>query len=145
MMAGLFDIGGNFKPRFVAGVEATRFIEPHDCEEIDSWRVVIEHTPSLYDWCHDVHAGIIERHKTINKPVRRTELWGAVLGTEKDNSWPGTAADQVAVESDSQSTTPALNNQSLSDAQPRKAGTRSASAQNQVQMCRFDAAIKAGI
>lgn len=291
-MAGLFDIGGNFKPRLVAGVEATRFIEPHGCEEIDEWRVkysnaeklakdvgacsegfrafcildgkfifgdfiealivqnnwevedltistlsmsqdnvdslanlihgnyvkslniivshyyfaterhasglipylydklyvnnvlqvavasvhtkiamirtacgkkitihgsanlrtssnieqiVIEHTPSLYDWCHDVHAGIIDKHKTINKPVRRTELWSAVLGTEEGNSWPVTAADQAAVESDLQSTTPALSNQSLSDAQPRKAGTRNASAQNQVQMCRFDAAIKAGI
>lgn len=237
-MAGLFDIGGKFKPRNVAGVENARFIEPRDCEEIDEWRVkysnaeklakdigacdqgfrafcildgkfifgdlieamivrnnwevedltistlsmsqdnvdslanlingdyvkslnlivshyyfanerhsaglmpylyeqldvrdvlqvavasvhtkicmihtacgkkitihgsanlrtssnieqiVIEHSQSLYDWCHAVHAGIIDRHKTINKPVRRTELWSAVLGTDEDNTWP---ADQ---------------------------------------------------
>jgi hypothetical protein len=38
-MADLFKLGGAFKPRNVAGVKASRFIEPHDCEEIDEWRV----------------------------------------------------------------------------------------------------------
>jgi len=51
-------------------------------------QIVIEHSPSLYDWCHAVHSGIIERHKTINKPVRRTELWGAVLGNDQSDAWP---------------------------------------------------------
>ena len=36
---GLFDIGGKLKPRHVAGVKSSRFIEPHDCEEIADWRV----------------------------------------------------------------------------------------------------------
>jgi hypothetical protein len=36
---GLFDVGGKFKPRNVAGVQSSRFIEPHDCEEIAEWRV----------------------------------------------------------------------------------------------------------
>jgi hypothetical protein len=244
---GLFDVGGKFKPRNVAGVKSTRFIEPHDCEEIDEWRVkyanaeklaadvgdlpvnfrafcildgkfifgdfiealvvknnwacddltistlsmsqdnvdslanlvngnyvkslniivshyyfanerhadglmpylyekldvrdvlqlavasvhtkiamirtacgkkitihgsanlrtssnieqiVIEHSPGLYDWCHEVHAGIIERHKTINKPVRRTQLWSSVLGNDESDTppWP---ADQTATEKNS--------------------------------------------
>ena len=259
MMAGLFDIGGKFKPRNVAGVENARFIEPHDCEEIDEWRVkysnaerlakdigacnegfrafcilggkfifgdlieamivqnnwyvddltistlsmsqdnvdslanlingdyvkslniilshyyfanerhaaglmpylyeqldvkdvlqvavasvhtkicmirtacgnkitihgsanlrtssnieqiVIEHSPSLYDWCHAVHAGIIERHKTINKPVRRTQLWGAVLATDEDNTWP---ADQNQSGASSQNTTQESAKQSQAD------------------------------
>lgn len=42
-------------------------------------QIVVEHSPDLYNFCHDVHASIIERHKTINKPVRRTQLWQAVL------------------------------------------------------------------
>ena len=46
-MAGLFDIGGKFKPRNVAGVENTRFIEPHDCEEIDEWRVKYSNAETL--------------------------------------------------------------------------------------------------
>ena len=29
---GLFDVGGKFKPRNVAGVKSSRFIEPHDIE-----------------------------------------------------------------------------------------------------------------
>ena len=38
-MADLFKISSSFKPRHVAGVNSTRFIEPHDCEEIDAFRV----------------------------------------------------------------------------------------------------------
>ena len=224
---GLFDVGGKFKPRNVAGVKNTRFIEPHDCEEIDEWRVkydnavklahdigplplnfrafilldgkfifgdflealivnndwvceeltvstlsmsqdnidslknlvkggylkslniiishyyfateraglmpymydqldiddklqvavasvhtkiamirtvcgkkiiihgsanlrtssnieqiVVEHTPSLFDFCAEVHHSIIDKHKTINKPVRRNALWQAVLAEQ---------------------------------------------------------------
>lgn len=43
-------------------------------------QIVIEHTPGLFDFCAEIHHGIIEAHKTINKPVRRTALWAAVLG-----------------------------------------------------------------
>lgn len=43
-------------------------------------QIVIEHSPTLFDFCADVHHNIIEAHKTINKPVRRTALWAAVLG-----------------------------------------------------------------
>lgn len=234
---GLFDVGGKFKPRNVAGVKSSRFIEPHDCEEIDEWRVkyanaaklaqdigdlplnfrafvildgkfifgdfiealivlnnwlceeltistlsmsqdnvdslanlvkggylkelnlivshyyfaneraglmpylydkldhgdvlqlavasvhtkiamirtacgkkitihgsanlrtssnieqiVIENTPSLFDFCAEVHHGIIEAHKTINKPVRRTALWSAVLG---DGQWQQDQAERA--------------------------------------------------
>lgn len=235
---GLFDVGGKFKPRNVAGVKTSRFIEPHDCEEIDEWRVkyanaekladdigplpmdfrafvildgkfifgdfiealivknnwvceeltistlsmseenvdslenlvkggflkqlnlivshyyfanerqnlmpyiydrldvddilqvavasvhtkiamirtvcgkkitihgsanlrtssnieqiVIEHSPKLFDFCAEVHHSIIEKHKTINKPVRRTALWAAVLGEDQPtNAATNTAA-----------------------------------------------------
>lgn len=44
---GLFDIGGKFKPRHVAGVEQSRFIEPHDCEEIDEFRVKYDNAEKL--------------------------------------------------------------------------------------------------
>jgi hypothetical protein len=47
-------------------------------------QIVIEHSPGLFDFAADVHHNIIERHKTINKPVRRNDLWAAVLGVEKD-------------------------------------------------------------
>jgi hypothetical protein len=43
-------------------------------------QIVIEHSPGLFDFCAQVHHSIIEAHKTINKPVRRTALWAAVLG-----------------------------------------------------------------
>lgn len=241
---GLFDVGGKFKPRNVAGVKNSRFIEPHDCEEVDEWRVkyrnaekladdigslplnfrafvildgmfvfgdfiealivknnweceeltistlsvsrenidslknlidgdyvknlnvivshyyfateraglmpymmdmldvddkfqlavasvhtkiamirttcgkkitihgsanlrtssnieqiVIEHTPPLFDFSAEIHHSIIDKHKTINKPVRRNALWSAVLGADapaelpKETAWQ---ADQVA-------------------------------------------------
>jgi hypothetical protein len=35
----LFDIAGSFKPRHVAGIKNSRFIEPHGCEEIDESRL----------------------------------------------------------------------------------------------------------
>lgn len=236
-MSALFNIGGKFKPRNVAGVGATRFVEPHDCEEIDEWRVkyanaekladavgplpegfrafvildgkfifgdfiealivknnwlcqeltistlsmsqdnvdslenlisggylqqlnlivshyyfanerhglmpylyehldvdevlqvavasvhtkiamirtrcgkkitihgsanlrtssnieqiVIEHSPTLFDFCAQVHHAIIDRHKTINKAVRRTDLWSAVL--EGAGQWQQDQAEQ---------------------------------------------------
>ncbi len=40
---------------------------------------MLEHTPSLFDFCAEIHHRIIETHKTINKPVRRVALWQAVL------------------------------------------------------------------
>lgn len=43
-------------------------------------QIVIENSPTLFQFCAEVHHGIIETHKTINKPVRRTALWNAVLG-----------------------------------------------------------------
>ena len=47
-------------------------------------QIVVEHSPSLFDFAAEVHHNIIEMHKTINKPVRRNDLWAAVLGVEKD-------------------------------------------------------------
>lgn len=44
---GLFDVGGKFKPRNVAGVASARFIEPHGCEEIDEWRVKYSNAEKL--------------------------------------------------------------------------------------------------
>lgn len=43
-------------------------------------QIAIEHLPELFDDWADVHHQIIERHKTINKAVRRTQLWSSVLG-----------------------------------------------------------------
>lgn len=45
-------------------------------------QIVIEHSPSLFDFCAEIHHNIIEMHKTINKPVRRNALWAAVLGND---------------------------------------------------------------
>lgn len=42
-------------------------------------QIVIEHSPKLFDFCAEVHHSIIDKHKTINKAVRRTALWDAVL------------------------------------------------------------------
>ena len=63
-------------------------------------QIVVENSPGLFDFCSKVHHDIIEAHKTIRKPVRRTALWSAVLGGE---SCP---ADQTEAgsQSDSQST-----------------------------------------
>ena len=47
-------------------------------------QLVIENSPGLYDFCYDVHAAIIDKHKTINKAVRRTNLWSAVLAAGSD-------------------------------------------------------------
>lgn len=44
---GLFDVGHKFKPRFVAGVKNSRFIEPHDCEEIDESRIKYSNAEKL--------------------------------------------------------------------------------------------------
>lgn len=51
-------------------------------------QIVIEHSPGLFDFCSEVHHGIIEAHKTINKPVRRTALWAAVLGSDTPSVGP---------------------------------------------------------
>lgn len=55
-------------------------------------QIVIEHTPSLFDFCAEVHHSIIEKHKTINKPVRRTALWAAVLGQDDPQAVPSMKA-----------------------------------------------------
>lgn len=49
-------------------------------------QIVVEHTPSLFDFCAEVHHGIIEKHQTINKPVRRVALWSAILGDGDGNA-----------------------------------------------------------
>lgn len=59
-------------------------------------QIVIEHTPSLFDFCAEVHHGIIKAHATINKAVRRTALWSAVLGEEQ---WQAEASDSAATTS----------------------------------------------
>lgn len=48
-------------------------------------QIVIEQCQDLYDFCYDIHASIIEMHKTINKPVRSKKLWQAVLAGEEKN------------------------------------------------------------
>lgn len=55
-------------------------------------QIVIENSPALYDFCADAHHRIIDTHKTINKPVRRTALWRAVLGEADDPAAPVNAA-----------------------------------------------------
>lgn len=55
-------------------------------------QIVIEHTPSLFDFCAEVHHSIINTHKTINKAVRRNALWAAVLGEGEAASLPNIAA-----------------------------------------------------
>lgn len=49
-------------------------------------QIVIEHSPDLFDFCANVHHNIIEMHKTINKPLRRTALWQTVLAEQPLNS-----------------------------------------------------------
>ena len=39
----------------------------------------------MYEFSYGIHAAIIEKHKTINKPVRRSALWQAVLTAEEKN------------------------------------------------------------
>lgn len=51
-------------------------------------QIVIENNPGLFDFCAEVHHGIIEAHKTINKPVRRVALWAAVLGEDQPDAIP---------------------------------------------------------
>jgi hypothetical protein len=45
----LFDIAGSFKPRHVAGIKNSRFIEPHGCEEIDESRLKYANAEKLAD------------------------------------------------------------------------------------------------
>lgn len=45
----LFDIAGAFKPRHVAGVKNSRFIEPHGCEDIDESRLKYANAEKLAD------------------------------------------------------------------------------------------------
>jgi hypothetical protein len=76
-MADIFKLGGSFKPRNVAGVKAN-LRTSGNIEQI-----VVEHSPELFDFCAEVHHSIIETHKTINKAVRRADLWGAVLAQDE--------------------------------------------------------------
>ena len=68
-------------------------------ENRDSWQrqlrsssnieqIVIEHSPAPYDFAHGMHAEIAEKHKTINKAVRRTDLWSAVLAGGEETPLP---------------------------------------------------------
>ena len=47
----LFDIAGSFKPRHVAGVKNSRFIEPHGCEDMDESRIKYANAEKL---AHDI-------------------------------------------------------------------------------------------
>lgn len=42
-------------------------------------QIMVENNDDLYDFNQDIHGAIIERYKTINKSLRRTDLWRAVL------------------------------------------------------------------
>jgi len=42
-------------------------------------QIMIENNDSLFDFNHDVHQAIIKRYATINKSLRRTELWQTIL------------------------------------------------------------------
>lgn len=55
-------------------------------------QIVIEHSPGLFDFCAEVHHSIIEKHKTIAKPVRRNALWSAVLGDDDGKMQASTSA-----------------------------------------------------
>lgn len=46
-------------------------------------QIVVEHSPSLFDFCATVHHNIIEMHKTINKPIRSKLLWNQVLAEQQ--------------------------------------------------------------
>lgn len=76
---------------------------------------VIEHTPDLYDFAHDVHFSIIEKYRTINKPIRRSNCWDSVLLTTEENTWPQMEAMEAVPAS--QSTTKKSNKQSQSEKQ----------------------------
>jgi len=84
-------------------------------------QIVVEHSPGLFDFCEEVHLSIVDKHKTINKPVRRTALWDAVLGANapekpvKENpAWQQAAGN--------------LNESTPQGARQRKAATPSAAA-----------------
>lgn len=53
-------------------------------------QVMVENNDSLFDFNDEVHQSIITRYATINKSLRRTELWRAVLA----NGNPTTNSDQ---------------------------------------------------
>jgi len=54
---GLFDIGGAFKPRNVCGMKQSRFIEPHDCEELDELRIKYANAEALARDIGDIPLG----------------------------------------------------------------------------------------
>lgn len=60
-------------------------------------QIVVEHSPGLFDFSAEVHHAIIEKHKTINKAVRRTALWSAIIGTDKDQEPSSSAAEKAGV------------------------------------------------
>jgi hypothetical protein len=80
-------------------------------------QIVIEHTPSLFDFCAEVHHNIISMHKTINKPVRRTLLWQQVLAQPEKNSKTTTPECQSPSKSEQQP-----GSEALSAAQPAHQG-----------------------
>lgn len=50
----LFDIGGKFKPLHVAGQKESRFIEPHDCQDIADYRVKYSNAEKLVSDIGDI-------------------------------------------------------------------------------------------
>lgn len=49
-------------------------------------QIVIENNAGLFDFCAEIHHSIIDRHKTINKALRRTALWSAVIGAPESDA-----------------------------------------------------------
>lgn len=57
-------------------------------------QVMIEESAPLYDFLHEMHAGIVEAYKTIRKPVRYERAWQAAAASAaagKPRSQPETA------------------------------------------------------
>lgn len=95
-------------------------------------QVMIENNDDLYDFNHEFHRSIIDRYATINKSLRRTELWQAVLQSN------GAKQTDSALQS-------ALNTGArLKPSNARKGGktkpTSNASAESQAQMCHSEVA-----
>lgn len=53
----LFDLGGNFKPRHVCGMTQSRFIEPHDCEDINEVHIKYANAEKLASDIGDIPVG----------------------------------------------------------------------------------------
>jgi hypothetical protein len=56
-MGNIFKLNGTFKPRYVAGVKNSRFIEPHGNESVDEHRIKYENALDLANDIGDVPEG----------------------------------------------------------------------------------------